>query len=272
MPDLITGNTQLVATKQDLIAAVVQKELAAAANLLPYVTDVSRFAVKGAKSISFPRFGSFTPINRASGIAGDAVTLVASTDKLDLDINAYIAWIIDSTDLVQSTVEVQMEFAMRAASGHGRYVDAQLLGELEAEGTAVTAGAISKDIILEMRENLLKAHADMNQLVLTVGPESETALLKIDEFTKAEVYGQAVIPSGIIGRVYGVPVLINTQITDDKFYMWEKSGIAVGFQKSPSYSEQGANEFGSGAVRAALDQLFGVKAMQDKALIFKHGN
>jgi hypothetical protein len=272
MADLIHGNPELGATKQDLIAALVQKELAAKANLLPYVTDVSRFAVKGAKSISFPKFNSFTPINRATATAGDAAVLTATADKLDLNINAYIAWIVDSSDEIQSTVAVQTELALRAASGHGRYVDTNIIAELEAGGTAVTAGAISRDIILEMREKLLLANADMNQLVLVVGPESETLLLKIDEFTKAEVYGQAVIPSGMIGRVYGVPVLINNQLDDETFYMFEKSGIAIGFQKAPAISEQGANEYGSGAIRVAMDQLYGVKSMQGGALIFKDGN
>jgi hypothetical protein len=273
MADLIHGNPELGATKQDLIAALVQKELAAKANLLPYVTDVSRFAVKGAKSISFPKFGSFTPINRATATAGDAAVLTATTDKLDLDINAYIAWIVDSSDEIQSTVAVQSELALRAASGHGRYVDFNIIAELEAAGTATTTtGAISRNVILEMRETLLKANADMNELVLVLDPTSETDLLKIEEFTKADVYGQAVIPSGMIGRVYGVPVLINNQLDDDQYFMFAKSGIAIGFQKSPAISEQGANEFGSGAVRVAMDQLYGVKAMQGAALIVKDGN
>jgi len=272
MPDLIHGNTQIGATKQDLIAALVQKELAAAANLLPYVTDVSRFAVKGAKSISFPMLSSFTPINRATGAAGDAAVLTSTVDKLDLDVNAYIAWIVDSSDEIQSTIEWQTELSMRAASAHGRYVDAQVIAELEAEGTAVTAGAISRDIILEMRENLLLANADKNALILVVGPESETDLLKVDEFTKADIYGQAVIPNGVIGRVYGVPVLVNNQLGATAFYMFDKAGIAVGFQKGASMSVQGANQYGSGAERHALDQLFGVKALQNSALIFKDGN
>lgn len=273
MPDLIHGNTQLGATKQDLIAALVQKELAAKANLLPTIMDVSSFAVKGAKSISFPKLGSFTPINRASGAAGDAAVLTATVDKLDLDFNAYIAWIVDSTDEVQSTVAWQAELAKRAASAHGRYVDAQIIAELEAEGAATTtAGAISRNIILEMRETLLAAHAELDELTLVVGTDSESNLLKIDEFTRAEVYGSAVIPVGVLGKVYGVPVRVNNQIAAASFYMYAKSGCAVGFQKAPQMSAQGANEYGTGAERHALDQLFGVKALQGADLIVKDNN
>ena len=45
----VTGNTQLGATKQELIAALVQKELKFQAKLVGTVTDVSPFAVKGSK-------------------------------------------------------------------------------------------------------------------------------------------------------------------------------------------------------------------------------
>lgn len=272
MADLIHGNTQLGATKQELIAALVQRELAAKANLLPTVTDVSQYAVKGAKSISFPRFGSFTPVNRTSGAAGDSAVLVSAADKLDLNVNAYIAWIVDSSDEIQSTVAVQAELAMRAASAHGRYVDTQIIATLEAGGVALTAGAISRDIILEGREELLTANAELDEMSLVIGPASESLLLKIDEFTRADVYGSSNIPAGVIGRVYGIPVLINNQLGAGTFYMYAKSGVAVGFQKAPSMSVQGANEYGSGAERHAMDQLFGVKAMQNTLLIRKDGN
>lgn len=269
MADLIHG---VGPTKQDLIAALVQKELAAKANLLPTVTDVSRFAVKGAQSIKFPKLTSFTPINRAFGAAGDAAVLTATNDQLDLDLNAYVAWIVDSSDEVQSTIEWQSELAMRAASGHGRYVDTQLIAELEAEGAAATIGAISRDIFLEMRETLLAANAELDELHFVCGPDSETKLLKIDEFTRAEVYGSSIIPAGVLGKLYGVPVRVNNQVAANSFYMYAQSGICIGFQKSPSMSSQGANEYGVNAERHAMDQLFGVKALQGSALIVKDGN
>ena len=283
MADLIHGNTQLSATKQDLIAAAVQKELAFNAMLAPLMTDVSQFAVKGAKSISFPKLGSFTASNRASGAQGDASVLVSTADKLDLDYNAYLAWIVDSSDEVQSTLNWQLELALRAAAAHGRYFDPQAIAKLEAHGNVGTAstGAITRDIILDMREELLSRHADKNALALVVGVDSEKAMLKIDEFTRAEVYGSSVIPNGMIGKVYGVPVYIHTGVGAQTYYMFEKSGIAYGFQKAPAISEQGANEFGTGAKRVAMDQLFGIKGMQlgvngvgatESALIVKDNN
>ena len=54
------GNTDLVATKNDLIVSLVQRELISKAVVMPSIRDASAFAVKGAKSVAIPRAGSFT--------------------------------------------------------------------------------------------------------------------------------------------------------------------------------------------------------------------
>lgn len=264
MADLITADTELLATKQDLIIAMVQRELKYQAKVLPYVTDLSMFAVKGAKSISYPKFDSFTVVDRASGVAGDASKLTASVDLLALDKNAYVAWLIDSSDEIQSTVDVQAEFIKRATAAHARYVDEQLLAAIEAAAgyTQGVATVVTRDIILDMREALLSFDALRENLVLFVPPVQEKAMLKIDEFTRADAYGSSNIPAGVIGQVFGIPVVIHNGMTSTDAFMWDKNGAAIGFQKAPAYSEQGANEYGAMSKRAALDQLFGVTGLQ----------
>lgn len=263
MADAIIGNTQLGATKQDIIAAIVQKELKFQAKLLPTILDVSAFAIKGSKSISFPKFTSFTAIDRASGVAGDATALTSSVDQLSLDINAYVAWLVDSMDEVQSSVQVQALLAERAASALGRFVDEKIIAELENVAVATTtAGDITRDIVLDMREALLSRFADPNMLTLAIGVDQEKAMLKIDSFTRADIYGSSNIPSGMIGKVYGVPVMVHPGLSAQTFYMYEKSGCCIGFQSGPNMSEQPANEYGANSKRAAMDQLYGVKGLQ----------
>lgn len=263
MADAIHGNTQIGPSKQDIIAALVQKELKFAAKLSPYFTDLSSLAVKGAKSVTIPKLGSFTAVNRSSATAGDATVISASGDKLDLDINAYVAWIVDEADAVQSTIDWELMTVQRAASAHGRKFDAELIAEIYASAAEVAAtGAISRDKVLEMRQYIRKNHGDLMSSVICVAPDQETALLKIDEFTRAEVYGQAVIQSGVFGMLYGVPVLVHDGLADGQFFMAEKSGLCYALQSGPNYSEQGANEFGALSKRRAMDQLFGVKGLQ----------
>lgn len=263
MADVIIANTQTLATKMDYIAQMVQKELKEKAILSGYFTDVSQWAVKGVKSISFPKLTSFVVNERASGMTVDAQALTSSVDKLDLDIPAFIKWIIDTNDSVQSTIEWEVETVLRAASAHGRYLDRKLIDEAMAARFEVTvAGDITRDNVLEMREYLRKNQADLAQTALFVAPDQMTALLKIDEFTRAEVFGQAVIPNGVIGRLYGLPVVEHNLLTDGEYFMAEKSSLAFGFQKAPAYAEEDAIDYGVGSKKRVMDALYGVKALQ----------
>ena len=283
MADAITGNTELVATKSDVIGAIVQKELKFAAKLSPFFTDLSFLARPGSKSVAYPKLTSFTAVDRASGVAGDATSLTSSTDVLDLDENAYVAWLVDSSDEIQSEIAVQIEFARRAASAHGRYFDEKIIAELETVGVATTTVAllITRDVVLEMRKALLLNDGDLANAVFLISPDQEEAMLKVAEFTQADIYGSAVIPSGMIGRVYGVPVIVHNGLGVNQYMLCEKEGLAYAFQKAPSMAEQPAIEFGTSAKRVAMDQLFGVSGLQlgekgvlatESALIIKDAN
>jgi hypothetical protein len=264
MADVITGDTQIGATKMDMIAALAQKELKFNAILSQYFSDVSQFAVKGAKSISFPKLSSFTVTERATGVKGEAVALTSTADQLDLNVPAYLQWVIDMNDSVQSSLNWELETVTRAAAAHGRYLDEKLLAAAIATGHELTSGVsdITRNKVLEMREFLVKNTANMSQVALFVGADQMTALLKIDEFTRADMFGAAVNQTGVIGRVYGIPVVEHIGLTTGQYFMAEKAGLAFGFQRSPAYGEQDALEYGVGAKRRAMDQLFGVKALQ----------
>jgi N4-gp56 family major capsid protein len=260
----ITGNTEMAATKQELIAALVQKELKASSILISYVNDVSAFAVKGTKSISFPKLGSLTAANRASGVAGVPQTAAATVDKLDLNQTPYVSYVIDPNDEIQSTLNWEMEMAKLGASAHSRFVDEAIVTALKLHGIEVSAsGNITRDLILEMREGLNKNFAPKQDRVLVVAADQETEMLKIAEFTQAYQYGgTGNISSGEIGRVFGCPVIMCDALADGEFYMFSKSGLNVGFQRAPQMSSQSDNDYGVGAMKTAIEQLFGVKGSQ----------
>lgn len=262
----ITGNTELGATKQELIAAVVQKELAFSAKLMPYISDVSKFAVKGSKSISFPKLTSFAVQKRVEGVAGTQTVLAASNDKLDLDENAYVAWIIDATTKLQSNIQSESEFASRAAKSLGRQVDLDIVVELNAvAGLSVLGGApanITKGDILAMRKYILANNGELADTALLISVDMEAVMLDIADFVKADFYGASNIPDGVIGKVYGIPVVVTNAFTGQQAYMVEKAGCAIGFQKAPSMGSQPANEYGVGATLDAMDQLYGIQGLE----------
>jgi len=259
----VEGNTELAATKQDLIAARVQQEIAFSAKLAPYFYDVSQFAVKGAKSISFPKLTSFVAADRPTATAGVPQVLTSTVDKMDLEHRPYVSWIVDVNDEVQSTLNFQMEAAARAASAHGRRLDKEIITELEVVGIpTTTAGDFSYAISLEMRDLFLANEGDMDQAVWIFSGDQEKFLLNIDEYKRQDVYGpNGVIKSNVMGTLFGAPVVRHNALTAQKFYLAGKNGIAYGFQRSPAIDSEKDIDYGTGAMKWAMDQLFGVKGL-----------
>lgn len=266
MADAIAGNTELGSTKQALISSLVQKELAFNAVLKNTIMDVSPFAVAGALSIAFPKLTSFTVVNRTEGAQGDATALTASLDTLALDVKAYVAYIIDAVTKKQANINVEMEYAKFAAAAQGRYVDSQIITALSSGAASFENVGADVDVtyanLLSMRKKLMQSDAVMSNCSIIASPAQESILFGLDEFKRADVYGQGNIPTGVIGSILGMPIYVHNGLADKELFMYEKSGLAIGFQSAAAMSAQGANEYGVGAERVAVDQLFGIKALQ----------
>lgn len=283
MADVIVGNTQLDSSKMAMIAAAAQKSLAFNVKLLPTVSDLSFMVGKGMLSLALPKLGEFTVTNRASGVAADATVLTDGSDLMLLNQVPHINFIIDPQDEIQSRLDVQMEYAMRAAAAQGRYVDSAIVTELNTVGTAFGTGAITKTWVLDAREYIAGNNGDLSNCVLAVNAGSERDLLAIDDFVRYDStgLGPAPVVSGLIGRIYGIPVVVSNAFGADKYAMWEKSGIAVAFQRQATIGTAPTVEFGPTAQRWAIEAQFGVKGLQiqvgtaaasKSALVAKDGN
>lgn len=258
------GNTELAATKQEVIAEIAQRVLIQESKFMGTVRDVSNRAIKGASSISFPKYSSlFTTENRASATAGTNQNPAFDKDTMNLDVRAHIQWVVDSDDEIESTLDVQRELIEHATKEHGRDLDARIITSMEAAGiTTTTAGDISQDVVLEMQRVLLKNKANPNQMWLQVSPKQHAILLKIDPFVSADKYGSAIIPEGALGKIYGVNVVMNTELGDDQYFMYDSMGFAVGFQRQPQFDEVAKPEFGAGSMLQVLTQKYGLLALQ----------
>lgn len=258
----------LINTKQDLIAALVQKELKESATLVPFVTDLSSLAVKGSKSIKVPKYTSFSVQNRAFGAAASENTpLSDSVDTINIDKNKIVLFGYDAHDEIQSTTNYMVEALKRAASAHGREVNADIIATWD-NVASLSINSSPADItvnnILDMREHLMKGFADMGTVVLVIGADQEKALLKLPEFSRWDYRGMAPSPivNGMIGTVYGIPVVINQQVASQQAYMVGKEGSAIAFQMAPRIAEEVSLKYGTGGRLVAVDQLYGVGGLQ----------
>lgn len=259
------GDTELSATKQEVITEIAQRALIEKSVLMKTYRDFSNRAVKGASSVSIPKNTSlFTVENRASETAGSNQEVAFGKDTMALDVRAHIQWVVDTDDEVESTLEVQRELIDRASREHAIDFDERAIVKMEAAAIATTtaAAAITQDIVLEMRAVLLRNKAMMDDLWLTVDPTNEANLLQIDPFVSAEKYGQAIIPSGVLGTLYGVKVQVTSALDADEYFMHERDGFGFALQRGPSFDEAPKPEFGVGAKLNVLAQKYGQKALQ----------
>jgi hypothetical protein len=258
------GDVQLGATKQEIIEAVAQRALINASVTLGTVMDVSARAIKGAETISFPKYGSlFTVEKRNTATAGTNQNPTFGKDTLALNQRAHIQWVVDSDDAIESVLNVDRELIELAGMEHGRQIDIDCNAEFEAAAIeTATAGNISQDLVLEMRRILLKNKANPNRLYLKVGPDQEERLLKIQPFVAADQYGSAIIPQGVLGTLYGVKVILDVELGPQQYFMYDSMGMAFGFQRAPQFDEAPRPEFGAGAKLQVLAQKYGLKALQ----------
>lgn len=260
------GDTELGVTKQDLIAPLVQKELAFQAKLTQFFVNVSAYAVAGAKTISFPKLSSFTVVDRAEGVEGNATALTATLDTLSLNINAYVSWIIDAMTLKQSNIPAQLTSAKRAAAAQARYVDTQIITAIAAICSYFVNVGADVDVTyancVTLAQKIEEAHQNVTDCVWLVSPSQKGKLLGLDEFKRADVYGTGNIPMGVIGYILGAPVVVHSGLAAKQLFLAHRECLAYGFQADAAYGEQDAIEYGVGAKKAAIDQLFGVQGMQ----------
>jgi hypothetical protein len=266
MADLITGNTEIGGTKQALIAAMVQKELAFKAKLTPFFTDLSAMAIPGATSIAIPKLSSFSVIDRSEGVYGDSSQLSTANDVLSLDQNLYVSWIIDATTALQSNIPAQVLFAQRAAAAQARKVDELLIAEIRNVCSSFLNVGTDADVtyanVLAMVKYLEEKDAAMEDTVWLVSPQQKAAIFALAEFKNQYQFGQASLPSGVIGTILGSPVVMHNGLAGKELFLAEKSAVAYAFQKNASYGEQAEIGYGVGAMKAAIDQVMGVKGMQ----------
>jgi hypothetical protein len=260
------ADTPIVAsnTKNDLIIAAVQKNLIEKSVLAPLVRDVSAFAIKGAKSIEVPRLSNFTVQDRTFGATGDAEALLDSADQINFDFNAYIAYLYDSRSVYQSSIDWQVEAALRSAASHAKYVDTKIIETAVAVAGAEIVASDVKTEILGMREYILQNGGDIGRMSLWISTAKEAEMLAVQDFVRADFYGSSNVRTGQIGQIYGVPVVISRQLggTNPDMIMCDADGIGLGFQEGVQMSEQKANEYGANSMRVAMDQVFGLGGLE----------
>jgi N4-gp56 family major capsid protein len=251
----------------DVISSQVQSYLQQESKMLPLVTDFSSLVVKGSKQVEIPRSGGFTVNDKTENTAEDAQVITYATDAIALSSHKVIQWLLEDIASEQATIAVVQDALLKSGKDMARQVDQDIIDALELPSAAApdhrigyAGAAIAEVDILAARELLIKQFINPDECFLGVSPASETAMLKISNFIKAQDYGGgAPLFSGEIGKVFGVRVIVHNDFEDLKSIMWHPSALGYATQIGPRF--QSDSDLPNLATRYSLDMLYGVKLL-----------
>ena len=95
---------------------------------------------------------------------------------------------------------------------------------------------------------------------ICVSPDKEAEMLNISDFIDASKFGSnEPISNGVIGKVYGMPVMVHTGLTSDETLVWHPSAVGFAMQLAPRWqSDYDLKELG---MRHSIDTLYGVEVL-----------
>ena len=264
--------TSAAITGQDSISSLVQVKLRGNSVLAGLFSDVSSFANAGDKTISFPRrTNSFTVQKLRGSQKGDDQESIFALDELALDQEAHIQWAIKKFDQARAKVEILRESIDEATVSHALGLDSDIYDALDASIYADNqlSGALTQDKIVDIltQASIIKM-PKMNRAWIFSNNEYGN-LLKIDGFVDASKSGMEIVRTGQIGTLYGVPVFESDTLAAAKCYLVQKQALFYGFGANPSLEDQKAIEYGTGSRRWVLDQLYGIKAVNEGKLAIR---
>ena len=264
------GMTEVTNVSQALIAQIVQETLKQRSVLLSTVTDYSRFAVPGAKSVGIPRRDEFSAANKAENTDLTAQELTFASDTIALNLHKAIYAKLERIAGIQATPDVVAEILSESANELALQVDKDIIVELRkvSESTpdhaiqyADTSGNVmAKADVLEARRLLNKAKVPLMNRFMVISPDKEKEMLNISDFVKANEYGSTrPIQNGELGQVYGFTVLMHTELADDEVLAYHPSHVGIAMQLQPEFRTD--FQLRSVSDEFLLHQIYGVKVM-----------
>lgn len=180
------GVTEVDATRQDLVASLVQEVLKQKSILLPTIMDYSAFAVPGAKSVSIPRRTQLAAANKVENTDLTAQEITFAADKIDLNLHKAIYSKLEKIAGIQANVSVETEIIMEMANELALQVDKDILAELRLASAAAPdhrlqyantpTDTIQAVDILEARRLLNVQVAPMEDRYMLISPDQEKAI------------------------------------------------------------------------------------------------
>jgi N4-gp56 family major capsid protein len=246
------GLTEVDATRQSLVASIVQETLKQKSMLLGTISDYTSMLGAGAKELKIPRRNQFAAATKAENTDLTAQELTFSSDTISLNIHKAIYAKLERIAGVQSNVAVQSEIIQEMANELALSVDKDIVAQLKLASAAAPdhrqlfanspTNTIQQTDILEARRLLNVQNVPMDGRYLVLPPDQEKSMLLISDFVRADAYGSSGgLVNGEIGRLYGFTVVmwnVSASLAANEFLAYHKGHVGFAQQLTPEFETQ----------------------------------
>ena len=287
MGDTARGAEVNVTTSAVFIPDLWNKEiLKARTNNLVMVDKIMHVSPEGLKYgdvVNIPRLGNESALDKT---AGSAVTYASATETaVVVTINSYkyVAKLIEDIVQVQSMYDLFANFTEKIGKALATAVDTSILAltsgfAAQSVGTHI-ASTIAETSIITAARMLNTANVPIDGRYLVVDPFGYSQLCAITDFIRYDAGGKTPAPvnSGEIGEIFGIKVLMSTNVstagggtaTSAIGFMFHQDAWAIALQKDVTMkSEYSVDYIGTKLVGY---EIYGVTyARTDHAVLVKY--
>lgn len=247
--------------------------------MAPLVKRFDDLVTKAGDVINIPNISNLTASAKS---ASTQVSLSAPTEantQININQHQHVAFLLEDIVEVQSNYNLMAEYTNKAGFALAEKIDTDLLAEY-SNFTNSDVGAYGDDItnavVLAAQEAIALANAPVSERYMIIYPTQMTALLKIENFIKADWVGNydqpTMIKTGvksrwIWGNVYGIDVYYTKQVPQDSGtptqthnIMFQKEAIALALQQAPRTQTQYKLEYTGNLV--VVDAIYGIKTIR----------
>jgi N4-gp56 family major capsid protein len=276
------SQTEINASSQALISAVVQQVLKQESILLPSIIDYSGLAQAGNKSVGINRRTQFTAADKVEETDLTAQVLTFSADTIDLNKHKAIYAELERLAAVQAMPNVDQEIIMEMAQELALQVDKDIIVQLKLASSAAPdhildysntpTDTVQAADILEARRLLNVQKVPQADRFMLISPSQEKAMLQIANFIEVDKYGpNEAIANAELGRIYGFRVLMHTELSDADTLFWHRSACGFARQVNPEFKKdmnlKGVKD------EYLLHTLYGVKVLDSgKRQVYFNGS
>lgn len=257
--DEITTVNEIDAVSQDTILGLVQLYLQQDMVIAPTLLDFTALVGPGEKSVSYPRFGGFTPEKKLAATKFTAQSITGAADKLDLDEHYGVRYIVEDIAELQSKPGLMQLFAERAARDLAFQMDQHIYNEIKQVSASspdhkvafASGSALSKADFTEAKRLLRKQNAPMdnpNDLFLLVSPDYEKQILDLSDFVDSDRWqsgSEQIKFNGQLGRAYGFNIIVSNAVGTGLPLFYHRTHGVFARQMMPRLSIVANNDYGA---------------------------